>query len=136
MEKDNNELQEVFLGIRDKITKQLAQRAKMSGISLTHIEAIKHIGKVGEITMKDLAEKLNITPPSASALVDTLIEKELIERHTKTDDRRVVCITLRPKTHKMLTCMHNEVDTILREIFSSLNNEDRNDLIRILRKCL
>ncbi len=136
MEKVNNELQEVFLGIRDKITKRLAQRAKMSGISLTHIEAIKHIGKAGEITMKDLAWKLNITPPSTSALVDTLIEKDLIERHTKTDDRRVVCITLRPKTHKMLTCMHSEVDAILKEIFSSLDTKDKDDLIRILRKCL
>ena len=47
-----------------------------------------------ELSLKDLADTLQVSPPSASAMVDRLVEMGLLVREQSTIDRREVRIRL------------------------------------------
>ena len=44
--------------------------------------------------MSDIASELDVTLPTATSLIDRLVEKEYVIRETRSDDRRVVLCCL------------------------------------------
>jgi len=52
--------------------------------------------------MTAIATELNVTLPTATNLVDKLVEKDFIERENQAEDRRVVMCTLAEKGHKAI----------------------------------
>ncbi len=128
-------LEEVMLAMRDMMTTALLVEARKLGFTLSHFEILRHIAESNTVTMKDIAEKLHITPPSASALVDTLVQKDLVARKIHEEDRRTVYVTLTIKTYKLFSDMHKNKDKVFTKILSKLDAGDKKDLIRILNKC-
>lgn len=128
-------LEEVMLAMRDMMTTALLTEAKSLGFTLSHFEILKHIAVNKSMTMRDIAEKLHITPPSASVLIDTLVQRGLARRETHEEDRRTIYVTLTEKTYQLFKEIHNRKDKVFAEILSNLDSKDKNELIRILKKC-
>jgi len=53
------------------------------------------------ITLKDLAERTGVSSAAASVMVESLVQKGLLERHRSESDRRVVYIRLSPETSRL-----------------------------------
>lgn len=67
------------------------RQQELSGAQLTTLTAIReHPG----LSLKDLAERTGVSPPSASAMVDKLVEMGLVERGSNAADRREIRISL------------------------------------------
>jgi len=90
-------LDDVLMAFRQKMTTSLLEEAKETGFSLSHFEVLGYIADKGAVTMKEIASWLHITPPSASALIDVLVEKKLVSRVQSNKDRRTIHITLKKK---------------------------------------
>jgi DNA-binding MarR family transcriptional regulator len=133
---ENSSFEDALLVFRQKLTSALIEEAKKKGYSLSHFEALKFIGQSGNSTMKDIANRLNITPPSASSLIDTLVAKELVSRVEVPGDRRSINIVLTPKANVLLSSIYGQKDSIFREMFSKLSSEDKETLAHILIKCI
>jgi len=129
-------LDETLIAFRHTMTTLLLKEAKGSGLSLSHLEIIMHLAHKGEVTMKDIATWLNITPPSASVLVDVLVKKNLVSRIQSEKDRRTVHIIINKEAYKLMTEIHKKKMSIFKKILSKLNNEDKEALVRILNKCI
>lgn len=127
-------LEDSFLSFRRMMTNQLLDEAKGLGLSLSHFEVVMFLAHTGEANMKDIAKILHITPPSASVLVDTLVEKKLVRRVPSDKDRRTIHVSLSPEAQKLMISVHKKKVTIFKKILSKLNNEDQENLIRILNK--
>lgn len=69
---------------------------KFSIAQLTTMTAIRDRG---ELSLKELAERTNVSPPSASAMVDKLVDLGLAERRPNATDRREIRISLTPAGH-------------------------------------
>ena len=69
---------------------------QLRDLSVTQLHAIMKIKNSGQLTMTELAEFMNISPPSASAMVDRLVERGLLVREHSTDDRRKVVAKISP----------------------------------------
>ena len=140
MNKNNNnldrELNDVLNAFRHSIKSFFLEEARKCGCSLTHFEVLRFISDKGSVTMKEIAAWLQITPPSASSLVDVLVEKKLVSRVSSKDDRRIINIVLNKEADKIFDSIHNRKMLIFKKIFSNLNSEDKKDLIRILSKCI
>jgi DNA-binding MarR family transcriptional regulator len=52
---------------------------------------------LGQITMTELSSQLCVSPPSASAMVDRLVEKGILTREHSTEDRRKVMVRVSPE---------------------------------------
>jgi DNA-binding MarR family transcriptional regulator len=54
------------------------------------------------MTMSELADQLSVSPPSASVLVDRLVEKGILCREHSTTDRRKVVVRVSPEAEKIV----------------------------------
>ncbi len=63
----------------------------------------------GEASLSEIAQELNVSAPSASAMVDRLVEKGLIEREHSREDRRKVIIRISPKANEHLEEMEKRM---------------------------
>ena len=129
-------LDDVLMEFRQSMTTSLLKEAKYSGFSLSHFEIIMYIAHSGEVTMTDIASRLHITPPSASALIDVLVKKKLVERVHSNKDRRTVHIVLDKGARKLMNSIQKKKMSIFKKMLSKLNSEDKENLIKILNKCI
>ena len=120
------------------MTTSLLKEAKETGLSLSHFEILAHIAEKGKMTMKEIASWLYITPPSASTLIKILVEKDLVERiqDNKGKDRRTVYIKINEKAHNLFHSIQNKKMPVFKKMLSKLSKEDKDDLARILIKCI
>jgi DNA-binding MarR family transcriptional regulator len=61
-----------------------------------------------ELTLSELATLLNVSSPSASVMVDRLVERGKLIRERSTKDRRKVTIQLSPNADKLLAAAEEQ----------------------------
>lgn len=72
------------------------------------------------VNAKDLAERLEITPASTSALVDRLVRSGHVERHADPDDRRGVILTATGTEIRRALAVIDELDARALEVAEHL----------------
>jgi len=137
MKKDKKQdIDESLMAFRHKMTDLFQKEAKRSGYSLAHFDILMYIAERGSVTMKSIANWLNITPPSASSLIDKLVAKRLVKRIQSDSDRRTIEITIGGEGHKLFKTLHEKKMAIFRKMYSKLSGKEKEDLVRILNKCI
>jgi DNA-binding MarR family transcriptional regulator len=76
------------------------------------------------VNSKDLAEELDITPASTSALVDRLVRSGYVERHADPSDRRGVILTASSTATQRVMEVVDELDTRAIEAAEHLSSGD------------
>lgn len=88
------------------------------------------------ITQKELADKLNVTPPTVAVMLKRMEKYELIEKKQDKDDRRIYRVYLSKKGRGMI----EELKKIFKEfeiiVFQNFSEEEKNDLRNFLNKII
>ncbi len=63
-------------------------------LSMAQVQMLMTLQSCGASTISNLAEQLNVSPPSASCMVDRLEDKGFLYRERSTQDRRKVVVRL------------------------------------------
>ncbi len=66
------------------------------GQSPAQLHVLGLLREVAPMTVSHLAARLGISPPSASAIVDRMVDAGLVARERSEEDRRVVSVSLTP----------------------------------------
>jgi len=110
--------------IRDRIfrihTRLLAQdasRGRYRELSMPQVHAIMVARDRGQATITEIAGVLGVSLPSASAMVDRLVEKGILERRQDRRDRRRVLVSVAPRAVREIekindTILHAFVDLV------------------------
>lgn len=61
---------------------------------MAQVQTVMAVSASTELTISNLAEKLKVSPPSASCMVDRLVEKGVLLRERSEQDRRKVVVRL------------------------------------------
>ncbi len=69
-------------------------------LSLSQIYVTMVTRERGQLTVTELAEILGVSPPSASAMVERLVEKGILTREHSRADRRKVVVRVSPDAEK------------------------------------
>ena len=72
------------------------------------------------INLKDLAKALRVTPPSASIMVERLVEAGLLTREPNPADRREVLIRMSPSLEKVIEPYEARTFMVLEEVFERM----------------
>lgn len=72
-----------------------------SGRPPGHMKALFHLYRHGSQTVGETAAALGVSMPTASELVDRMVEEGLAERGANPDDRRQVLVWLTPKAREL-----------------------------------
>ncbi len=85
-------------------------------LSVGQVHAIRLVRKHGTLAMSELAELLRVSPPSASTMVDRLVDKGVLSREHSTEDRRKVVVRISPEAVKKI----ESVETTILQLFECL----------------
>lgn len=84
------------------------------------------------ITMKEFADALRVTSPSATSFADRLVKLKWIRRKQDPGNRKLVRLEITPAGNDMIACAMTHHAAVMRDIFSRLSDKDQRELVRIL----
>lgn len=105
--------------------RHLANKATSLGseLSVAQMNAISIVRKQGPLSMGGLAEQLGITAPSASAMVDRLVEKGILLREHSRKDRRKVEVRISPEAVKQIEAVEESLFRLFQGLVQKLGPE-------------
>ncbi|OPZ84605.1 MAG: DNA-binding transcriptional repressor MarR [bacterium ADurb.Bin429] len=101
-------------------------------LSAPQFHALRVIEKHEGASLSFLARHLASGLPSASKLVDGLVDRSLVARVTAPADRRRVLLSLTPPGRAMLEAFHQEAVTYLSTHLESLTDEEQHAILRAM----
>ena len=126
-------LGDLLLLFRRNIIESVKKEGLKQDLTFPQIEVLHFIGLSGEKTMKEIAEYLKITPPSATEIISEMEKKNLVKRVNDKGDRRVVLIVLTEMSKKLFTSVCKRKELVFKKMINKLNKKDQKDLERIIR---
>ncbi len=118
---------------KEKRLQEAASRYGEYGeISLPQVYACMAVHDRGQVSVKDLAEALNVSPPTVSVMTDRLVEKGLFLREQNEQDRRKVLIRLTPMADDMIEEMNGAGLQVFLDIIQRIGPEITNKWIDVV----
>ncbi len=109
-------------------------RLVKDSVSLAHVTVLFMLRYHGAVPMSRLAERLEVSFPNASGLIDRMVERGLVERHHIAGDRRVVIVA--PTARGL--AITDEIDGLrsglLAEVFDALEDRELGRLLAAIRR--
>ncbi len=84
--------------------------------------------------MKEVADFLAITPPSATSLIRTLAQSDMIRRNADKNDRRIIRLEITVKGEVQMKKWREKMAKHMKNNLKKLNAKEQNELIKILTK--
>ncbi|MCA9402764.1 MAG: MarR family transcriptional regulator [Candidatus Omnitrophica bacterium] len=124
------ELPEIMPVIARKVLLDFFQAAEISQSQLLMLMAVK---AKQPCRLSELSREMEVSNPTASGLVDRLVQHGLVERSANPNDRRAVSISLSERGEKLVAKFRHHSKERWQEILTNMTSQDQNDFIRILR---
>lgn len=128
----NNKVLEAIFKLGRNFKDSMSDSFKHSHSTMLQCEAMICIKKHKDIHMGDIAAHFSTTMPTATALVDKLIEAKYVRRENDPKDRRVVRINLTKSGEKLLDEATKQRSKKMNKLLSYLSKQDKLELLRIL----
>lgn len=122
--KQVEEIVESFYAIKHKLSAEM--HFYFDKVHVTHSQwLVLHIVKKQKnISIKDLADLLEITSSAATQLVDGLVNKGLLVRKSNPDDRRALELELSEKSKEQFESIKSKSLKTLASFFNILDNDE------------
>jgi DNA-binding MarR family transcriptional regulator len=103
----------------------LAALAQIPSVPVLQLRALAMIQRHGPLNLSGLAQFLEQSVPSASRLVDRLVEADLTRRETAPHSRREIVIVLSPKGRRTLARLRRGRQAALATILDRMTETER-----------
>jgi DNA-binding MarR family transcriptional regulator len=126
----------LFAEMRDARPGPGFEALKRLNLSLSHMRTLQLLMPDRVLPLKDLAEHLQMTPPSVTAITRRLVQTGLARRTTHPDDSRVVLLSLTDAgrdLHEQVTQEH--IDRMAR-LLQGLSDEEQEQFLDLLERAI
>lgn len=106
------------------------------GLSYSHMRALHMLTPDRTLAMKDLAEALQLTPPSVTALTRRLVQSGMVQRQTHEEDSRISLLSLTEEGRALLEGLYHEQLRGMERLLHGLSDEDQRQLIDLLERAV
>lgn len=103
-------------------------------ISGPQLFALLVLRERGSVTITELAQILEVSPPSASAMVDRLVEKGILTREHSREDRRKVLVEVSPAAAEKLDRLHEEILQAFIQLVKKIGPETAQQWCEVLER--
>ncbi len=103
-------------------------------LSLPQKNLMLTIRRLGTISMSDLASQLGVSPPSASAMVDRLVEKKILTREHSTEDRRKVVVRISDDAMSVMDGIEKNMLGMFIDLVEKIGPETAEKWCQVLRR--
>ena len=102
------------------------------GISVSQCYALEAIAAQETMTMRDLARHLHLALSTVTRVIDSLVDKGLVERHINPRDRRVCQVSLTPPGTVLLRNIQDELIAREQAVLQRIPAASRDHVIQAL----
>jgi DNA-binding MarR family transcriptional regulator len=102
------------------------------GLSFTQVKALHVLDDRGEVPIKDVAEVLSLSLPTASRALDGLAQRGYVDRTESAKDRRSKIVRLLPAGQEALRVIARGRQTALTDFAATLSDDERDGLHAVL----
>lgn len=111
-----------------------AQSGPFKDLSVPQLHVVRVVRNHQELTMSELAEQLNVSPPSASAMVDRLVEKGALTREHSTEDRRKVVVRISQQAIKHAEAVEAAIMDLFVDLVQKIGQETAGQWCQVLER--
>lgn len=105
---------------------------QMGELTLVQFQVLLYLKHMQQGTMQDLADELQITAASATALIDRLVLAGWVKRTADSTDRRITTVALTHNAQQHFQSIVRQKMEQVDDLLNSLTMTDRRALARIL----
>lgn len=126
-----------FFGVADKI-RQIVLQTSTSKKNIALIESLtyrQHKAMVAVtlltennpvgVNLKKLAERMNMTVPATSVLVESMVQNKIFLRVTSQTDRRAVCIKLSDFGTSIMEALRQRMDEKIKDLYLKISEDEK-----------
>ena len=124
------EFPDYFREIQVKFSRFYAHTLNKANLSLSQYALLNQLATAGPIPMTEVGEKLHITKPAVTHLVDRLEKNKFLKRLSHPHDRRVYLLKISPKGMKLTRRIQEQVLNIVAETLKHFSADERQTIIR------
>ena len=103
-------------------------------LTVSQLRVIKFIGKHAGCHLQDVADGLQLTPPTVSVAIKRLEESGWLERRPDPDDGRAACVYLTKRSEQAVQKAARHQIKMRQLFFGALNEAEQNSLLDLLEK--
>jgi len=123
----------VFRATRKRIARSMLSEVDIN-ITPHHLEIVRLLEEEGTLHPSEIGERLQIAKAQMTKLIDRLVALDIVERKIDTTDRRTHNIVLTMRARAMSARQKQKITSAVREIMSSLSDEELENLSTSLRR--
>lgn len=125
---------EMISELMGELESKAFEQEGFSEITMRQMYYLETIGRLGRPTFGDLAEHLQVTPPSVSGITKKLIRLGYVSKEQSPEDGRVYNLLL-TETGRRFNQLHGEVHQVLAQrIIQNLTAQEIDELADLLAK--
>ncbi|CAB5093567.1 hypothetical protein D3OALGA1CA_3350 [Olavius algarvensis associated proteobacterium Delta 3] len=124
--------------INDYLT-QMGTSDEYFGLSYPQLHAMMMVRMREQLTMSELAELLEVSPSSASSMVDKLVERGCLVREHSTADRRKVIVTVSEEAKHSISGIEEKLLQLFTDIVEKIGPDTTQkwcDVLKEVKKAL
>ena len=120
--------------VSNHVSHAFARKLGQSGVTVAEWVVLREMFDCDDLAPSTVAERTGMTRGAASKLIDRLVEKKLVAREERSDDRRYQDIRLTNAGTKLVPQLAALADLNDREFFAPLSASERKSLLTTLKK--
>jgi len=128
------ELAEITSFLFANCNEKESRHAAKFGLSAVEFRCVRKLFEKVQLTVNQMAQELSLTSSRVTRIIDGLVDKNLVNRVSSKNDRRVFNLSLTSKGEKLAQDSINDHIKIHEEIIKNIPVEDHQSMIEILRK--
>jgi DNA-binding MarR family transcriptional regulator len=110
-----------------------ASRQPSDGVSLAQFNVLEPLLD-GPLTVGQVAEAAGVAPPTATRMLDGLVERGFVSRAADSTDRRAVIVSLTATGRRAATAKAREYDRLRKQVGAVLDADEQRQAADLLRR--
>lgn len=115
---------------------QELEKLKADNVNLNLFQYINIIGGLENPTFSDLAEKLKVSKPAVTVIINKLIQQGIANKQQSSDDKRIYYINLTKKGKEISRTCRLANMNLEKYIKERLTGDEYKELIRLMSKAI
>ncbi|HEY0735797.1 MAG TPA: MarR family transcriptional regulator [Herpetosiphonaceae bacterium] len=111
-------------------------RLSQLNLSFSHLRTLHLLAHDNTLAMKDLAEQLQMTPPSVTALTRRLIQTGLVQRESHPEDSRVALLSLTDEGRRFFEQIYQDQVRGMERLLHGLSPEEQQLFLSLLERAI
>jgi DNA-binding MarR family transcriptional regulator len=122
-------LAELTLGLVGCCQSKQEQIAERAHLSLSEFRCLRAFRRDTEMSVKDIAHRMNLTSSRLTRIIDGLVKKRYVTRHIDLDDRRVIDVRLTRQGEIIASKVTNDCMHVYTQVLGLLQQQDHDRII-------